>query len=65
MDHTISKGEPMSKRKRERMAEREWSAEGKYIDKNAVPKKGTKLTTERISKHYRYLNRKGDGQAGA
>lgn len=41
---------------RGRMDKTERKADGKYVDKDAVPKKGTKLTTERIARHYRSLN---------
>lgn len=47
----------MDRRERNRVAEVGRSSDGKYVDKEAVPKKGIKLTPERIARHYKSLNR--------
>lgn len=55
----------MGRRGKDRVSKEKSNSDGKYVDKEAVPKEGTKLTPERIAKHYRSLNREKKDQAGA
>lgn len=49
----------MGRRGRSKAAKGGRNSNGKYVDKDAVPKSGTKLTPERIAQHYRSLNPRG------
>lgn len=53
------------RKEREQVPKRERRDDGKYVVKGAVPETGTKITRERISKHYKSLNRENRGEASA
>jgi hypothetical protein len=55
----------MAGRERKQMSNEERNTKGTYKDRDAVPKEGTKLTPERIGRHYRSLNPEKRDQAGA
>lgn len=54
----------MARREEGKVNQEKHSRNGVYKDKEVVPKEGTKLTPERIGRHYRSLNPEREEQAG-